>query len=43
MFSWTEHPAHLLHKDGNPQNDEYINVDVRVMGRTILCGWIQLL
>ena len=33
----------VLHKDGVPENDEFINVDIRVMGQTVLLGWIQIL
>jgi hypothetical protein len=33
----------VIHKDNLPENDEYINIDIRVMGRTVLTGWIQLL
>jgi hypothetical protein len=34
----TEHPAQ---PDNTPDNDEYINI--RVMGQTVLLGWIQIL
>jgi len=33
----------ILHKDGIPENDEYIVIDVRVMGKTVLLGWVQVL
>ena len=33
----------VLYKDTNPSDDEYINLDIRVMGQTVLLGWIQLL
>jgi|GEM_PF-5185225 len=33
----------ILHKDGVPENDQFINVDIRVMGQTVLLGWIQIL
>jgi hypothetical protein len=40
MFSLTEHPAQ---PDNTPDNDEYINIDIRVMGQTVLQGWVQIL
>ncbi len=33
----------ILHKDGVSENDQFINVDIRVMGQTVLLGWIQIL
>jgi hypothetical protein len=33
----------ILHKDGVPENDEFIILDIRVMGRSIFIGWIQIL
>jgi len=33
----------ILHKDNVPENDEFINIDIRVMGMTVLLGWIQIL
>jgi hypothetical protein len=33
----------ILHRDGNPDRDEYIIVDIRVMGRTVFLGWIQVM
>jgi len=33
----------ILHKDGVPENDKFINIDIRVMGQTVLLGWIQIL
>jgi hypothetical protein len=33
----------VLHKDGVPENDEFIIIDIRVMGQTVLLGWVQLL
>ena len=33
----------VLYKDTNSSDDEYINLDIRVMGQTVLLGWIQLL
>lgn len=33
----------VLHKDNHPENDEFINIDIRVMGQTVLLGWIQIL
>jgi hypothetical protein len=28
--------------DGRPENDEFINIDIRVMGQAVLAGWIQV-
>ena len=33
----------VLYKDTNSSEDEYINLDIRVMGQTVLLGWIQIL
>jgi hypothetical protein len=33
----------VLYKDTNSSDDEYINIDIRVMGQTVLLGWIQIL
>ena len=33
----------VLYKDTNSSDDEYINLDIRVMGQTVLLGWIQIL
>jgi len=33
----------ILHKDSQPQNDEYIIIDLQVMGRSVFVGWIQIL
>lgn len=33
----------ILHKDGVQENDEFINLDIRVMGQTVLTGWLQIL
>lgn len=33
----------ILHKDGTPENDEYINLDIPVMGQTVLLGWVRML
>ena len=40
MFSLTEHPAQ---PDNTPDNDQHIVLDIRVMGQTVLQGWIQIL
>ena len=39
-FPLTEHPAQ---PDNTPENDEFINVDIRVMGSSVLVGYIQIL
>ena len=33
----------ILHADNAPENDKFINMDIRVMGQTVLYGWIQIL
>jgi len=33
----------VLHHSENPPENDYINIDVRVFGKTLLLGYIQLL
>ena len=33
----------ILHKDADPKDDEFITIDIRVLGGTVLMGYIQLL
>lgn len=33
----------VAHQDADPKDDEYLNLDIRVLGRTIKSGYIQLL
>ena len=33
----------VLYKDTDPHDDEYINIDIRVLERTLVLGYIQLL
>jgi hypothetical protein len=32
----------ILHSGTDPRNDYYLNLDIRVMGKSVLVGYIQI-